>query len=65
MDKKQSRWKSVILWTSIGSQIIALLLFTGKISIADSQFYSNVLGMILQLLVTFGIINSPDNKETL
>jgi uncharacterized membrane protein len=63
--KKQSRWKSVVLWTSIGSQIIAMLLFSGKISIADSQFYSVMLGMVLQILVTIGIINSPTDKDSL
>ncbi len=66
MDKKtQSRWKSPVLWTSIVSQVIALLLFTGKITIADSQFYTVAFGMVLQLLITLGIINSPSNKTTL
>ena len=63
----QNRWKSKVLWAAIAAQIIALLAFTGVLKAIGitEDWISNVVGGVLQLLVLFGVINSPDNKNTL
>lgn len=63
----QSRWKSKVLWAAIAAQIVALLAFTGALEAIGitEDWINNVIGGVLQLLVLFGVINSPDNKDTL
>ena len=63
----QSRWKSKVLWAAIAAQIVALLAFTGALEAIGitADWLNNVIGGVLQLLVLFGVINSPDNKDTL
>jgi len=63
----QSRWKSKVLWAAIAAQIVALLAFTGVLDAIGitADWLNTTIGGVLQLLVLFGIINSPDNKGTL
>jgi len=60
---KQSRWKSLTLWLSILSQVIAILLFTQVLTPYEAQMYNTLAAMGLQLLVTIGILNSPTDKD--
>jgi len=59
------RFKSNILIGSIAAQIVAILLLTGVISVADATYINNITALILQLLVTLGIVNNPTNKTGL
>ena len=63
----QSRWKSKVLWAAIAAQIIALLAFTGVLKLigVTEDWLNTVIGGVLQLLVLFGVINCPTNKDTL
>lgn len=58
-----SRWRSVVLWSAILSQIISLLQLLGvfeKMGI-NSGMIGSVVAVILQILVTIGIINNPES----
>lgn len=59
----QSRWKSPVLWTAIGAQIVALLLLTGVIGSDKADLINQVIGYALQIAVAVGIVNSPTDKE--
>ena len=63
----QSRWKSKVLWAAIIIQVVA---FAGMFGVYDligvtSQWVQGVLTGILELLVLFGVINSPTTKDGL
>ena len=64
---EQSRWKSKILWMAVIVQVIA---FAGMFGVYDligitAEWVQGVLTGALELLVLFGVINSPDNKGRL
>ena len=63
----QNRWKSKVLWAAIAAQFIALIGYLGlweQWGIMPSQV-ETIVSSVLQILVLFGVINSPDNKGTL
>ena len=64
---KQPKWKSKILWASIVGQVLAILQLTGvfKNIGLDTGSIGNFAALVLQLLVTVGILNDPTNSETL
>ena len=62
---EQSRWRSPVLWTAIVAQIVAIGQFTGiwvKFGI-DTGMIGDVVASVLQLLVLFGIMNSPTSQD--
>lgn len=59
----QSRWKSPVLWTAIGAQIVALLLLTGVLGSDKADLVNQVFGYALQIAVAIGILNNPADKE--
>jgi uncharacterized membrane protein len=62
---KQDRFKSKVLWLAILAQVLTILLLTGTITVAESELINNIFSSVLQILVLFGVINSPDNKDKL
>ena len=64
---KQNRFKSKVLWVTLASALVLLLGEWGlyeKIGITQ-QVFQHTIDFILLALVGFGIINSPDNKDSL
>lgn len=59
----QNRWKSPVLWTSIGAQVVAILLLTGVIGSEQAEYVNNILAALLQVAVAIGIVNNPVDKE--
>lgn len=59
----QNRWKSPVLWTAIGSQVVAILLLTGVIGSEQAEYVNNILAALLQVAVAIGIVNNPVDKE--
>lgn len=57
----QNRFKSWALWTSIA----ALIIFCVKtfVNIDISEEVNGFLDVLLPVLVAFGIVNNPTNKE--
>ena len=59
----QNRWKSPVLWTAIGAQVVAILLLTGVIGSEQAEYVNNILAALLQVAVAIGIVNNPVDKE--
>ena len=62
----QNRFKSKVLWVAIAAQVIALLELTGafKAMGLDAGLVGDVVAGVLQLLVLFGILNSPTSADS-
>lgn len=61
----QNRFKSKVLWVSIGMQIISMLIALGVIDTGCSEIIETILISVCELFVAFGILNNPTSKETL
>ena len=61
----QNRFKSKVLWLSLGTQVLAFLLALGIIDTGTSEMMNTVLIAVCELFVTFGILNNPTSSHTL
>ncbi len=61
----QNRFKSKVLWVSVGMQILSILIALGVIDTGCSEIIETILVSICELFVAFGILNNPTSKETL
>ena len=61
----QNRFKSKVLWVSIGTQILSILIALGLIDTGCSELMENILVSVCELFVVFGILNNPTSKNTL
>lgn len=61
----QCRLKSKVLWVSIATQVIALLLALDIIDIGTSELLNNLIITVCELFVTFGILNNPTTCDRL
>ncbi len=59
----QNRLKSPVFWTSLAAQILSIFVFFDVIDLDISNTVSHVIGAFLELLVTFGILNNPTNRN--
>jgi uncharacterized membrane protein len=60
---KQPRWKSVVAWSALVSQIFVILVLTKVIGPELAEGLRVAIVGILQALVGFGVLNNPTNKE--
>lgn len=58
---KQNRFKSWALWMSIAALVVFLLQQFAGIDISSPV--NEIMTLVLPILVAFGIINDPTNKE--
>lgn len=61
----QNRFKSKILWVSIGTQILSIMITLGFIDTGCSELIEKILISVCELFVAFGILNNPTSKNTL
>lgn len=61
----QNRLKSKVLWVSIATQIVAMLLALDIIDIGVSELLNNLIITVCELFVTFGILNNPTAPDKL
>lgn len=61
----QNRLKSKVLWASIATQAVSLLLALDVIDIGVSDALNNLIITICELFVTFGILNNPTATDRL
>ena len=61
----QNRFKSKVLWTSIATQIIAILIALDIIDIATSDIIKTIIVSVCELFVTFGILNNPTDSHNM
>lgn len=61
----QSRFKSKVFWITLTAQIISISAFLGlweKLGIMPGQI-ETIVASILQMLVLFGVLNNPTDKD--
>ena len=61
----QNRFKSKVLWISIGTQILSILLALGVLDTVCSDLIEKILISVCELFVAFGILNNPTCKNSL
>ncbi len=62
---EQNRMKSPVFWASLTAQLVSLMAFLGvfvRLGVA-SEVVEQTVAMLLQMLVVFGVLNNPTNKE--
>lgn len=59
----QNRFKSKVLWAAIVAQVLSLLVTVGVIDTGMSTTLNGVAVAILEMLVVFGVVNNPTDKE--
>lgn len=58
----QHRLKSPVFWTAVTAQVLSLLMLLGVIDTDLSATIEHTVCILLELLVTFGILNNPTSK---
>lgn len=61
----QNRLKSKVMWVSIITQIISLLLALNIIDMGTSDLLNTLTITLCELFVTFGILNNPTSGNSL
>lgn len=59
---EQNRFRSPVVWTTIVTLIVGLLMQLGVIGDAENKQIMMVVGTVLELLTVIGILNNPTNK---
>lgn len=62
---EQNRFKSPVLWSSLASQVLAMLIVLGVIDAGMSEAIKALVVALLNILGLFGIVNNPTSKDTL
>jgi len=62
MDKTQNRYKSKVLWASLGALILFILKNLLKFDI-DEGLFNQFIDILLITLTGFGILNNPTSKS--
>ena len=60
---EQKRWKSPVVWAAVVAQILTILIVLDVINVSQQEAINAVVASVLQLLVTFGILNSPTSAD--
>ena len=59
----QNRFKSPVVWAAVVAQILTILIVLDVINVSQQEAINAVVASVLQLLVAFGILNSPTNAD--
>ena len=60
---EQSRWRSPVLWSTIATLIVGLLMQLGVIGDEQNKHIMMITGTVLELLSVIGILNNPKDKK--
>lgn len=62
---EQNRFRSPVLWTSVISLVLGILINTGVITAEQNEWIlTTIVAPILELFAIFGILNNPTNKDS-
>lgn len=59
----QNRMMSKVVWLAIIAQLVGLLITLGVIDTGLGEAVNAAAGSICELLVLFGVLNNPTDKE--
>ena len=60
---EQNRFKSPVVWAALVAQILSILVLLDVIAPTQSETINAVVTAVLQLLVAFGVLNSPTSAD--
>ena len=60
----QNRFTSPVVWAAVAAQLLTILSTLGVISAGQSDAVGAVVSAVLQLLISFGVLNNPTSKDT-
>ena len=60
---QQNRIKSPVLWAALVAQILSILVLLDVIAPTQSETINAVVAAVLQMLVAFGVLNSPTSAD--
>lgn len=61
---EQNRFKSPVVWSTLASQILAMLIVLGVIDTGMSDAIKALVVALLDILGMVGILNNPTSKNT-
>ncbi len=61
----KEKLRSKVLWGSIAAQVVAILIAAGKIDAGMGDTINSTLAGVMQILVTVGILNNPNDASRL
>ena len=59
----QNRFKSPVVWAAVVAQILTILIVLDVINVSQQEAINAVVASVLQLLVAFGVLNSPTSAD--
>ena len=59
----QSRFKSKVVWLAVLAQVVVILQLTGLLQVSDIEIVNGVATAVIQILVLFGVLNNPTDKD--
>ena len=59
----RNRLKSWVFWSSLAAQILAVLTATEIIDFNAGEVVKAVITAVLEMFVTFGVLNNPTDTE--
>lgn len=59
----QNRFKSILTWTAIIAQVSSIALLSGVLTPEEIDTGARIAGIVLEILVTVGILNNPTAKN--
>ena len=60
---EQNRIKSPVLWAALVAQILSILVLLDVVAPTQSETINAVVTAVLQMLVAFGVLNSPTSAD--
>lgn len=60
---EQNRFKSKVLWLTVATLVVGLLMQLGIIGDAENKHIMEIVGTVLEIFSIFGILNNPTDKE--
>ena len=60
----KTRMKSWVFWSSLIAQVLSLLVATGILPLSASNELNGIVASVLQIFVTFGVLNNPTDKTS-
>jgi len=61
----QEKWKSPVLWGTLVAQVLSILVLLEVIQPTQSDLINKVFVVLIEMAVSFGIINNPNAQDKL
>lgn len=60
---EQNRFRSPVVWVSLATLIVGLLMQVGIIGDSENKQIMQIVGTIIEMLTVVGILNNPTDKK--